>query len=366
MYHRHCYEAVNRTLRDMLECDEPFGGKVVVFLGDFRQVLPVVKKGSRFQIVDATLKRSPLWQHVRVRNLTTNMRVELSGEQDREVLRRFADFLLALGDGRLPHVEALGPDWIKLDDHVPCVGTSAELTSKVYGDLPRRSQDQTWLFERAILTPKNSVVDAVNEDLTANFPGDAARCLLSADEVGADDNGFYPIEFLNSLCITGMPPHKLMLKVGMPVMLLRNLHPSEGHCNGTRYVVRAISDHLLDLRTWVTGDSGQRVEQTLLVPRIVLTSPEGDFPFVLRRRQFPVRPAFAMTINKSQGQTLKQVGVLLPDPVFSHGQLYVALSRVGKPQDIVFYAEHREFAREYARSFPGIYTKNVVYREVLS
>jgi len=63
---------------------------------------------------------------------------------------------------------------------------------------------------------------------------------------------------------------------------------------------------------------------------------DAGLPFTLRRRQFPVRPAFAMTINKAQGQTMQRVGVLLDEPVFSHAQLYVASSRSGDPRDIKF------------------------------
>ena len=86
MTHCHAFEAVDRTLRDVMCASSdplahlPFGGKVVVFGGDFRQVLPVVRKSDKAAIMGAALKNSPLWAHVRTMKLQINMRVQrLSG-----------------------------------------------------------------------------------------------------------------------------------------------------------------------------------------------------------------------------------------------------------------------------------------------
>ncbi|KAI9344490.1 hypothetical protein BD770DRAFT_447189 [Pilaira anomala] len=73
---------------------------------------------------------------------------------------------------------------------------------------------------------------------------------------------------------------------------------------------------------------------TFLIPRIDVVSNEAQTTIPFKRRQFPVRPAFAMTINKAQGQTLDSLGLLLTSPVFSHEQLYVAFSRVKQPKSI--------------------------------
>jgi len=86
-------------------------------------------------------------------------------------------------------------------------------------------------------------------------------------------------------------------------------------------------------------------------------------PFTLCRRQFPVRPAFAMTINKVQGQTLKMVDIFLPEPVFTHGQLYVAMSSIGCPEGMKLLVTD---GWEDAHDAPaGVYTRNVVYTKVL-
>ncbi|CAK9834575.1 hypothetical protein ANTRET_LOCUS11087 [Anthophora retusa] len=77
-----------------------------------------------------------------------------------------------------------------------------------------------------------------------------------------------------------------------------------------------------------------------------------DMPFQFKRLQFPVRPAFAMTMNKAQGQSLQVYGLYLENPCFSHGQLYVVCSRVGKPSDLFVYAPEEK-------------TKNIMYPKAL-
>ena len=107
-------------------------------------------------------------------------------------------------------------------------------------------------------------------------------------------------------------------------MLLRNLSPKEGLCNGTRLVVTNLGRRCIEGR--ILG--GQFHGQIRLIPRIKLNSNEGQLPWVVTRTQFPVRLCLAMTVNKSQGQSFTSVGVDLRRSVFTHGQLYVALSRV--------------------------------------
>ena len=88
--------------------------------------------------------------------------------------------------------------------------------------------------------------------------------------------------------------------------------------------------------------TGSHAGQVALIPRLNMTSSDDAQPFALRRRQFPIKLAFAMSINKAQGQTFDLVGVYLPSPCFSHGQLYVAMSRVGKESGVRVCTEDEE------------------------
>ncbi|KAI8536933.1 hypothetical protein RHMOL_Rhmol10G0295100 [Rhododendron molle] len=345
MQHRYCVETVDRTFQDICDNNKPFGGITVVLGGDFRQILPVIPKGVREQIVGASLRRSVLWNGMHILTLSLNMRLNSTDLAN----SNFAEFLNEIGTNPEKVVEL--PSTIQKCESV------SELLFTVYPQLDVVGTIiPTFLNERTILSARNDDVSAINLAALNVFPGDTTT-YFAADKMSFDDahdhtiTNRYPNEYLNSLNPSGLPPFKLDLKVGCPIMLLRNIAPKAGLCNGTRLMIVNCANRIIEAQI-LTGD---KFGDLVFIPRISLTPSSSEMPFEMTRRQFPIRLAYSMTINKSQGQSVNFVGIDLRTPVFSHGQLYVALSRCtsGDRTSVLL-------SNDASRS-----TTNIVYPEVL-
>ncbi|XP_029657931.1 uncharacterized protein LOC115232231 [Octopus sinensis] len=148
-----------------------------------------------------------------------------------------------------------------------------------------------------------------------------------------------------NLAPSGLPSHESHLKVGAPVMLLRNLDPPK-LCKGTRLIIQKLMQTVLG----ATILSGKASGEEVFIPKIPLIPSDTQIDF--RRLHFPLGLSFAMNVNKAQGQTLEVVGLHLPGAAFSHGQLCVGCSRGGNPENLFNHA-------------PNSKTTNVVYHEAL-
>ncbi|KAL9411119.1 hypothetical protein AB3S75_044830 [Citrus x aurantiifolia] len=302
MAHKFCFEALDRTLRDILRTRyenssiKPFGGLTIVCGGDFRQILPVVPKGTRADIVDASLNSSYLWPFFKIYELKQNMRLyngSVSGSEAAKIAS-FDKWLLQIGDGSL--YDDIDRDLVKLPSDIckkPSENLMKSIVDTIYPSIRHNYSDPAYLKERAILTPKNETVHELNEMIMNIIPGQG-RTYFSSDSICKasantnDEDVLYPTEFLNSLKFNGIPNHDIRLKEGVPVMLLRNLNQIEGICNGTRLIVTRLGK-------WsIRGDiiSGTNIGQNVTIPRIIMSPNESRWPFKLNRRQLPFGTMF--------------------------------------------------------------------------
>nr|GMC95312.1 ATP-dependent DNA helicase pif1-like [Ipomoea batatas] len=168
MANRRAIESVDITLRDIMDIDQIFGGKVVVFGGDFRQTLPVIRYGKKEDFIEASLVKSPLiWPTIRRLTLVQNIRANEDPA--------FCEYLMKIGDGT---EQLVGRDKIKIPSSfiIPCTNEDTSLDAlfqSVYPDLTCFETDPYSLMSKAILTPKNEIADEINSILIDRFPGES-------------------------------------------------------------------------------------------------------------------------------------------------------------------------------------------------
>jgi len=273
-----------------------------------------------------------------------------------EEQQAFAERILAVGDGR--GIEP-GSDTIQwpIRSIVPdnSVKTLADTVFPTISDHNAPLPTAAYLADRVILAARNDTVTEINHSILDSMCG-KYHIFRSADSI-INDGGrdIYTTEYINTIEVANLPHHKLKVKIGVPIILLRNLNPADGMCNGTRLCIVKCGERVIE------GEilSGKHSDRRVFIPRIPLAlTISADLPFEFLRVQFPLRLTFAMTINKSQGQTLSHIGIVIKEPVFSHGQLYVALSRVTSDANLHLVVPNDDRARQQGRIM------NIVYRKV--
>ena len=255
----------------------------------------------------------------------------------------FPNWLRGLGEGSFndEHDNVILPQFLRCPSN-----DIGDLINHVYPTI-QKTQSDGYFKERCILAPRDSEVHEINRVALERFPGSQSD-FLSVDKALDPQTQLpsVPTEFLHGTTVSGFsfaPVARLSLKVGCPIMLLYDMHPSQGMYEGSRGIVTTIGTRVLQVRM-LSGEM-------LLVPKVPVFSTD-----MIQRLQFPVVLAFAMTIEKAQGQTFSAVGIDLRYPCFRHGQLYLALSRASKAAGIKCIVGTNTEGK----------TKNIVYREVVS
>ena len=228
----------------------------------------------------------------------------LHGTQDHTEVKEFADWILKIGDG-----ESNMNDDGEMDIEVPRdllitdpVEPFIQLIDFVYPDLALNLPDPNFLEQRAILAPTGESVEKVNQYLLSSIEGEEKEYLSCDSACKSDEDNdveaeWLTTEFLNEVKCSGLPNHKLVLKVGVPVMLLRNVDQPSGLCNGTRLIDTKLYQNVIGAIIVTGRQRGDKV----FIARMNLIPQDSGLPFKFERRQLPLRICYAMTINKSQG-----------------------------------------------------------------
>ncbi|RAL39863.1 hypothetical protein DM860_013064 [Cuscuta australis] len=193
---------------------QTFGGKTIVFGGDFRQILPVIPKGRRQDIVNSTINSSYIWEDCTVLHLTKNMRLQsMIHDSGYDQIFEFSKWIESIGDGNAGdeqdgYAEVIIPDDMLLSSSEDPIAT---IVNSTYPDFQKIANELSYLQERAILAPTLDVVDSINEYMTAMNPSSESRTYLSSDKVENSDcsssffGDLHSPEFLNKIRASGVP-----------------------------------------------------------------------------------------------------------------------------------------------------------------
>jgi ATP-dependent DNA helicase PIF1 len=298
MVHSDVADSVERTLRDVMQNDRDFGGKAVLFMGDFKQLLPVVRFGAGH---NCTIQKCRWWQSVRFLKFTKNWRAADNPE--------YTAFLEDIGNGRIDFAEP---------PQASQVTSYADLIEAVYGN--------EWHSAHQILALTLETCGVVNDLCFGKLPGALIRMPASDQYVDCRDPDDFPHDYIESLDMKDALPWMLHFKVGAKYMYIRNLDVKRGVVNGTMLMLVSVGRHTAQFEI-LTGKARGCVD--IFTPAVFTITPEASgLLFTIIRKQYPIIPAYCLSVHKAQGHSLLRVGLIFESDPFTHGQLYVALSRV--------------------------------------
>jgi ATP-dependent DNA helicase PIF1 len=288
---------VEECCRKVMDNETPFGGKVVILLGDFRQTCPVIPRAAKADVLNACISQCPLWPQFQIARLITPIR-----NAEDPALASFVD---AIGDGAGPNVDL---------SFLTCVTDIESIISFVYDQ--DTANDPTACLRRCILAPTNAQVDRYNAAVLDLIPS-TSRHYHSADSLeehseaaeaaNADSETDLPLpnpdailDYVRHQRPNGMPDYNLMVKVGGVYRLLRNLSIERGLVKNVRVVVVGTGSKLVTIRPLQNTRTPGTDCSDILLPRITFKERLSS-GHTLCRRQFPLAPAYAST---SQGSAI--------------------------------------------------------------
>ncbi|KAE8186002.1 hypothetical protein CF335_g7568, partial [Tilletia laevis] len=327
--------AVDTLMRELTNRDLPFGGKVVIGIGDPRQTAPITKDNSRQSTLESSFLSSPLFPLFQIH--------ELAIPQRQTNDPNFGVWVDTIGDDFNNNSVDLSP---------------------MFQAVPSLDEARTFLFPptilanpaeavtRCFLTPLNKRVDEFNSFVTDALPSQlremAAHDSVRDGEEMDEDDIDTALLAVTSTTHPGIPDHTLKLKVGQLCSILRNLDVSNGLVKHARITITALNQRTIQVRILSTM-------RTFLLPRITFVFSPARSPLTIIRKQFPLRPAYASTFHGCQGLTLTRTVIDCTVPVFTHGQRYAAVSRTRSRHDV----------RIYTPEGTSPVVNNIVYRELI-
>ena len=332
--HKHCLSTAFSIM-------DNFQGQVLVLMGDWRQCPPVVPNGDMYEVVNASMINSRFWPMFKIVKFTTNLRLLSADETDKEFntqQREYLQMLDIIGEGIEQTSETSGTVVNVYSKNVHEDGSMVVALPQLK-HISDKGEALQWLFPdgfdadsmhtRAILCSTNVIVDEWNATIQELNPNPIYE-LRSEDKVKDIDDPHGILRRMISESVLerfqrpGVPYHKLYLKKNDICMVMRTLIRKEGLTKNLRVKILDIQPYMI--RVCTLNPTNRKFYN---IPRIrfSVTLPYGR-SVSMDRKQFPLRLAYSITYNKSQGQEFQQVLVDIRNNPFTHGHLYVALSRI--------------------------------------